>query len=346
MDLTPSTTPEQLAAELRDQLRAGISPRSLAACPKLLGLAVVGAKAASDDPLDRATAAYGLLREIVVVIDGKRNGPIASLLGLATGSRGTLLKERRHRTAELLFISPAHLRTSDREAVLIATLADEVYAADSAYRLRHRHRTTSDQTPATSRLGIDWLDRHQAYRRVWTPVAALRNDLLVLLADLPDEANRYSDIVDRLITMTWRYAQFLTELERFLVDYGGLWLLADVDSEFAAADAIQRIGSLVPFGEADDSWLRLTLAESQAGELEPFGERIEADEIGQLLLGAWLAWAKACVCPAQSPDAQRCGVHAWLAAADEFSQLIDRDWLAVADWYRLPEAGQPLSPRA
>jgi hypothetical protein len=142
------------------------------------------------------------------------------------------------------------------------------------------------------------------------------------------------------MTMSWRYAQYRIELERFIADYGGLWLLADIDSEIAAADAVQRIGVLVPFGAADDSWLRLVLHDTGTGELEPFSDQLMADERGQELLGAWLAWAKECSCEVGEPNPEACTVHDWIAAADDFSRLLDEDWVAVADWYRLDKQGE------
>ena len=240
MDFADAPTPEDLASELAAMLRHGVTTRTLAACPNVLSLALVRAKAASDNVADRATAAYGLLRELVVVVDGRHPGPAATLLGLATGTRSTLLKERRRQTAELLFVSPAHLRTSDREAALIEGLADELYAADSAYRLRHRHRTAGERPPERSGLRINWLEQHRSYRRIWTPLSAVRNDLHVLrlyLAD-DDEEQRQQAIADRLCSITWHWTKFLAAVQKFVREQGGLWLLADADSEITAADAI------------------------------------------------------------------------------------------------------------
>jgi hypothetical protein len=343
MDEEGPSTPDEVAADLRRALRTGVTAKALAVCPAVLALSVVHGKSASDHPHDLAAAAHGLLREVVVFADGERNGPAATLLGLATGTRGTLLKHRRQLVADQLFISVAHLRTSEREIALIEGVAEELYALDSAYRLRHKHRTQREREPPRSRLGVDWLDRHQAYRRVWTPVEAMRRDVVVLLGLLQDES-QHSSIVERLILITWRYAQFITELERFVIDYGGLWLLADVESEVAAAQAVQRLTFLVPLGEADDSWLRLSLLDSESGELEPFADRIEREDAGQEVLGAWLEWAKVFACTTGcDPSVPGCRVHQWLEAADELSELLDADWLAVADWYRLTE---PQSSRA
>jgi hypothetical protein len=332
MDLMQPATPEDLAAELAGTLRTGITTKALLRCPVILALALVGAKAATDDDADRAVAAYGLLRELVISVDGEPSGAIATLLGLATGTRGTLLKERRRQAAELLHISAAHLRTSEREDAMIEALADELYAADSAYRLRHRHRSEPERPPEQSRLGVDWLKQHRSYRRIWTPLSGVRNDLHVLRRYLAAAEEDRPAISDRLASMTWHWARFLTTIERFVEEQGGLWLLADIDSEIAAAAAIYRLHVLVPLGENDNSWLRILLAETPHEEMDGFGDKlIAAGEQRRELMSAWVAWAS---CPQADDSDCDCKLHAWLRAADHFIQLIDEDWYRIADFYR------------
>jgi len=310
--------------------------RSLERCPHILALEIVAAKAASKARADVAVAADGVVREAVRAVDeGEPEGPHATLLALAPGFRGTLLKQRRPAVAGKLGVSADHLRDY-REDGLLEAVADELYAADSAYRLRQRHRSEPERPPAASRVGINWLERHEAYRRVWTPVASLRDDLVVLLDFLRREA-AWPDIADRLMNQLWRYAQFTRELERFIAGYGGLWLLADIDSEVAAASAIRRIDWEVPLGEADSSWLRLTLAETPSEELDAFIDRMLAAERGKELLDVWQDWAKSCACDLKAPDLEGCEVHRWMDACDQFVRLIDADWYRLADYYRTSE---------
>jgi hypothetical protein len=127
--------PEELAAELVGMLRTGVTTQQLRRCPAILGLAVTKAKAASESPNDVAVAAHTLLREAAARADDEASGAAAMLLGLAPGSRGALLKDRRRRAAEALHVSPEHFR-KEREPLLLEAVADELYAADSAYRLR------------------------------------------------------------------------------------------------------------------------------------------------------------------------------------------------------------------
>ena len=306
-------------------------------CPGLLSLAVVAAKAASPDRADRAVAGEGIIREAAVRVDAGTHGAASTLLGLAPGTRGSPLKERRRLIADdLLHVHVDHFRKV-REEPLIEAVADEIYASDSAWRLRQGHRAAGERGPADTRVGVNWLERHEAYRRVWTPIAALRDDLIVLLELLRSEAD-WPDIADRVMNQLWRYTQFLRELDRFVEEMGGLWILADIESEVAAADAIRRIGWHVPFGEADNSWLRLTLGETPGEELEPFIDRVYPAERGKEMMTVWLDWAKTCGCNLEAPDPVRCEVHRWVSACEQFIRLIDEDWYRIADYYRTGES--------
>lgn len=340
--LAQSPTAEDLARELRNCRQAGVTNRTLLACASILDLTVIRARAATEEPEDRAVAARDLLRELAVRVDGERNGPVATLMGLATGGRGFLLSERRRLVAQMLSITVDHLRTSDREQRLIGALADELYATDSAYRLRHRHRTESERVPVESRLGVDWLERFQAYRRVWTPLYAARNDVWVLLTYFREEADQ-DDIGDRLVNISWRWAQFQIELDWFIREYGGMWLFSDAEREFALSDALHRAELSVPFGEMDDSWVRTVLKDAAHQELDPFRTAMLAQDLGREMLKSWAEWGRGCACNLEKPEPERCVVHRWIGAVDEVTAIIDEDWLLIADWYRIPT--EPLSNR-
>lgn len=337
--------PTELAVELSGLLRAGVTTERLRTCPAVLSLALTRAKSASDQTEDLAVAAYALIAEAAVRVDDGAHGPAGYLLGLAAGSRGSLLKDRRRWAAEALHVSTEHLR-KEREPLLIEAVAEEVYAADSAYRLRHRHRSQPERPPERSGLGVDWLAQHRSYRRIWTPLSGLVNDLYVLRRYLIAPEEDQPAIADRLANITWHWARFELALQRFVEEQGGLWLLADMESEIAAADAIYRLRFHVPLGETDNSWLRGLLIESPHQELEAFGDKlIEAGERRRELMSAWVAWAGC----ARSDDepACACGFHAWRAATAQFIRLIDEDWYRIADYYRqsdLDPAG--LDPRS
>lgn len=324
-------SPADLAAELGGLLRPGVTTEGLRQCPSILGLALTNAKSASDGDADLAVAAHTLISEAAKRADGGNHGSASTLLGLAPGTRGSLLKDRRRQAAQALHVSAEHFR-KEREDSLVEAVADELHGADSAYRLRHRHRMEAERSPEQSGLGIDWLEQHRSYRRIWTPVSGMRSDLVVLRQYLTAEDEDQPAIADRLVNISWHWARFCLALERFVKEQGGLWLLADMDSEIAAAEAIYQLGLLVPLGETDNSWLRTLLAEAPHEELEGFGDLlIEAGERRRELMGAWLDWAS---CPEPNDSGCECDLHAWFRAADGFIRLIDGDWYRVADFYR------------
>jgi hypothetical protein len=332
--LIPS--PADLAAELTELLRGGVTINGLRNCSSVLALPLARAKSASDDAHDLAVAAHTLITEAAIRADGGAAGAATRLLGLAPGTRGSLLKDRRRWAAEVLHVSVEHLR-KDREPLLLEAVADELYGADSAFRLRQRHRIEPERSPEQSGLRVDWLAQHRSYRRVWTPLCGARNDLNILRRYLDADDVDEAAIADRLCSLSWYWAMFLIALTRFVQEQGGLWLLADAESEIAAADAIYKVQFYAPLGEADNSWLRTLLADTEHEELDGFSDRlVAAGERRQELMAAWVAWASQCDDEGDADDCT-CSLHVWLRAAEQFIRLIDEDWYRVADYYRASE---------
>jgi len=400
---TELPSPEALSSDLAAMLRTGVTVERCRAASALLALELVRAKAATPSADDLAVSASNLIREACAAVDGIDTGATALLLGIAPGSRGRLLKDRRRDAADLLGYSVEHLR-KDREPLLLEAIADELYAMDSAYRLRHRHRTEAERGPQESGLKIDWYEQHRRYGRLWTPIVALRADLLVMVdwmreiraevatvsiapgGELPvvvDGAgvSTAGDVVaagivygvqvdaewwrhfnERCAQMTWRLAQHSREFVAFVERDGGVFLMADAESEVRAVDALYRVGIYLPFGDANVSWFRRLLADVPHEELDVFMERLFADEARwSPMFRKWLGWAEellesgdvtsepdaasptlmaerdedspeAITRAAPEEPASMCGK--WLAAAEELITLVEADWFRVADWYR------------
>ena len=309
---TELPSPEALAADLAAMLRTGVTVERCRAASALLALELVRAKAATSSPNDLAVSANSLIREACAAVDGIDTGAMAILLGIAPGWRGRLLKDRRRDAAGKLAYSVEHLR-KDREPLLLEAVADELYAMDSAYRLRHRHRTEAERQPQESGLRIDWYEQHRRYGRLWTPIVALRADLLVMvdwMREIRAEAENaaiapgsaapvvadaagasvagdvmaagvvYGVQVDaewwrhfneRCAQMTWRLAQHSREFVAFVERDGGVFLMADAESEVRAVDALYRVGIYLPFGDANVSWFRRLLADVPHQELDEAG---------------------------------------------------------------------------
>lgn len=308
----PDISPEQITADLAGLLRSGAT---VAACRKgevLTKLTIVHAKAATDRPDDLAAAASHLIAEACARVDDIKDGDTAILLGLATGWRGRLVKERRHELARRRAVSPEQIRQG-HEPHMLAAVADEIYAMDAAHRLRHRHRTEIEENPTKSTLKVDWLEQHRQYGRIYTPVVALRADLLVLavwlqelrkedqpddathhvLNDLKVDADWWLHVNERLAQMTWRMAQFHAALVRFVDEHGGLWLLSDPESEVQATDALYRLGLFLPFGDANFAWTRRLLAEVEHSELDVFMAALfDREDRWAAYRTAWLGWVE------------------------------------------------------
>lgn len=302
--------PEQIASDLAGMLRTGVTVDACRNSAALTALAIVAAKAPSSERNDLAVAAANLVREASARVDDGTSGPTAILLGAAPGSRRRPLKERRRQAAEALYIQPETLR-KDREPLLLEAVADEIYAMDSAYRLRHRHRSDAERDPLDSGLRVDWLAQHRSYRRIWTPITALRNDLLVLIEYLseiraagqvpfpetavadgqaPVASARWFKLTDRCANLTFWLARFTGELGEFVERDGGLWLLADAEAETQAADAMFRIVYHLPFGEANNSWARSLLARTPSGELAELITLLDDDADWDVVRRMWLEW--------------------------------------------------------
>lgn len=339
---------KQIAQELEAALIPGVTLGALTEMPTMLSLGIVHAKALSDQPEDLAAAASGLLKEACARVDGERDGAVATLLGVAEGMRGVKLMRRRQKAAERIPASKDHFRKFKENDLLLA-VGEDLVTLDSTFQARLNQDAQIPEA-TESRLKINWLARHEAYQRIWSPVSALRGDLVILLGYLRQNVAAgveleqttdqspvpWPDIADRGMNLMWRRAQFTSAVERFTEDFGGLWLLSDPNQESRAAEAIHKLNAGGPGGDADDSWLRLRLTEAKNGELDDFMNVVYANEHGTEVLRMFLDWAARCKCSLDENAAPRttCNVHQWLAACDEYIDLISEDWDKVADYYR------------
>jgi hypothetical protein len=183
-----------------------------------------------------------------------------------------------------------------------------------------------------------------------------------IVAEVPVDTEWWRHFNERCAHMTWRLAQHSREWVAFVERDGGLFLMADADSEVRAVDALYRVGVYLPFGDANVSWFRRLLADVPHQELDVFMEQLLADdERWPPNCAAWLGWATdlldsgdvtaalgtaspslmaeqeddiplTITATAPAEPVSMCG--RWLAAAEELISLVEADWFRVADWYR------------
>lgn len=268
-------------------------------------------------------------------------------LGLVAGTKLWSSGDRRKKAAEVYGLSVDRFRKA-YEPVLFEQLAEGILTACHDKELRQARLHMEQRHPADSRLAVQWVERFEAYYRVWTPAYALAANLEAAIktrrdepADHlpwdPDSAEPY-DPLDQADGYgryaLYAYAQFQLEVKKFMTRHGGLWLLSDVDVEQQVADAVYRIGWHNPLNEDDDSWLRRFLADSRHEEPQHFAQMLKATNIGSQTLLEWQEYVASCDCPDLDHGEERCQVHATIQACHEYCDLIEADWVKIADWYR------------
>lgn len=284
-------------------------------------------------------------------VDGLGGGSMQDsaeyLLGLFPGTALWSGALRRSKAADLFGVASETFRKK-HEKELLGLVADEILSACHDARLRstradmeqHRH-------PADSRLAVQWVERFEAYYRIWTPAYALAADLEAALETyLEEPADHYPwdpesvepyDPVRQAegyghSALYW-LAQFHLEIKRFKSKHGGLWLLSDAETEQQVADAVYRIGWHNNLSDGDESFLRRHLADSRHEEVEHFWKVIQSFSDGQRINANWQRIIRDGV---DLKESDKSSSQVWLtiAACREYCDLIDNDWLRIADWYR------------
>ncbi len=316
-----------------------------------------------------------VLRQAVERIGGGELGDAASyLFGLVQGTRGRTPTELRNLAADCYEMKAENFRKS-KEPTVIEQTAEQVLALCREDNLRVARSKMERREPADSRLAVQWVERFEAYYRIWTPVIALGGDLAAYRStlneperrwDLPDEPGRRLDPMSLetehytqeyqaegyIRFAMFRFAQVLWELRQFMIRHGGFWLLSDSETETAVTDAIYRISWHSPNNERDDSWMRTVYSKAD-GELHTFQHFIETTTLGSATHREFQEWAAQCQCTwdeGRSSDARGsyfataktdaaineiCSLHQVIEACSDYCELIDVDWTKIADWYRI-----------
>ena len=302
----------------------------------------------ADDDVEPA-AIVELLRKAVDTLGGGSLQEAAEYsLGLVDGTALWSSKMRRDKAADRYGIVAETFRKKP-EHELLEQVAEGVLAQCHDARLRRtRLDMENHRHPADSRLAVQWVERFEAYYRIWTPVYALAADLEAALITYTHEPSDHypwdptstEPYVPEMHAQAYarsalyHYANYQLELKRFMSKHGGLWLLSDADTEKEVADAIYRVGWHNPLNEDDDSFLRRHLADSRHEEAEHFTQILHSFPIGERIHDEWQAFVIEGL--GKDSDEQKTGsqVHLTIQACKEYCDQIDADWLKIADWYR------------
>ena len=358
---------EDLVSDLSRLRRAGFPAARHLTLPALGGVA----ERVVDEPnLPLAAKIESALTSAISNLDQGEYGDAAlALFGLAEGMRAWSSADRRERAAQQLERS-ADTFQRRYEGNLLADIADKLLALCAAETMRGAREDLERRHPAESRLAVQWVQRFEAYYRMWTPAWALGADLTayrstMLETDRPydrepgtfgpgdpgytQERQAEGYATDAL----YRWAWFQWHLRQFMLEHGGMWLLSTTEAETRAADLVYEIEwHVTVFNERDQSWLRNAVSQSRAQELDHFHAMLESTATGSARLGEWLEWCQGCHCTWENAaetendshfptnDSARgvaasCQPHKVVSACQAYCTLIEEEWLKIADWYHL-----------
>lgn len=299
-------------------------------------------------PNDRSPAAIeDLVRKAVKHLDGGDYQAAAEYtFGLIGGTKLALSVDRRRLAANVFNVLPETFRKK-HEKEIVDYVAEGVLALCHEQAMRVAHLGMQQRHPADTRLAVAWVERFEAYYRIWTPVYALQADLEAALATYkkepsshlpwdPDSAESFDPVKEAQgyarSSLYW-YARFLLAEKRFIDERGGLWLFSDAEVEVMVSDSVYRIGWHNPINEENDSWLRRKLADSRYQEAEHFYRSLQGSSMGEHIHSLWQQFVLYGHESELNGDTSASQVHSTTAACDQYRRSVDDDWTKIADWY-------------
>lgn len=357
-----------LVAELKQVREKGLLALRMMQLPELSSIAVLLDEADSLQYAQEPMPREAVLRRGVESLGGGDAGTsLAKNFGMRPELRVAPSAERRRAAADVYGRDSESFRTSVEER-LLQELAEALLRLVHERRLRVAHRALERRHPAESRLAVQWVERFEAYYRVWSPVWALGADLTAYRSTLLEAERPYDRPPGTLGPedpgetqegqaegygrfALYRFARFLWELQQFMNRYGGMWLLSSAEAEREVIDTVYRIHwHATPFNERDESWLRNAVQDSRGREMDGFLELVSRTTIGRATHDEWQEWVTTCQCywnPSEEPTPQEhfptaahhegiltaCQVHQVVAACGRYCDLVDTEWRRIADWY-------------
>lgn len=359
---------EAVVTELKLIRRKGITRMGRLDLPALRQAAVVSGQVQEEERAGPYVIER-LLRTALADIGGgaiEDGGPIANagavVFGLMPGTRGKTPKQLREEAKDFFGIGFNRFR-DHYEGIIIDEMTQQILGRCHDHELRLAARAMEQRLPIASRLAVDWLDRFRAYYAMWSPIigtavsiAAYRSTLLEADRpyDRPPTAEEPEGYTQELQAQRygWEalffFAEYLAQLRRFQIKFGGLWLLSSKATECEVADAAYLVRYRTPFTEQEQSFLECKYGEA-AEQLHTFS-RLKAEDphfIG--LHESWQRFLDTCTCTwdaGQPPERglfhtdrtvatinEDCQPHQVISAANNYCTIIDSEWDLIADWY-------------
>lgn len=269
-------------------------------------------------------------------------------LGLTPGTALWSAAERRERAADEFGASVETFRKR-HERELLGQVADAILVLCQQGRMRQANVALQERRhPADSRLAVQWIERFEAYNRMWTPAWALAADLEAAISTYQEEPSEYApwdpdgeptydrDEQARAYgrSALFRLTSFWLQLKGFMAQHGGMWLFSDPQVEEDVSDAAYRIGWHNPLTAEDESFLRQHLADARHQEATHFWAIVQSLPMGVNIEQKWQKMILDGV--DASTEREKAASQVWLtiSACHDYCNLVDDDWLKIADWYR------------
>ena len=362
--IPPEPDYETLVEELQTVRRKGIVELRRLHLPEL-ARAVAASGAGRDGRPISAPDIERLVRAAVDDMGGGRWGRVAAIMfGLAEGTRGDAPSLLRREAAEEFKPGGSFSNWRNNwERRVIGQIAEVIVSLCREYDMRLAQIESERRPPVATRLAVAWLERFEAYHRIWTPTYGLGADLVAYRStlleedrpwdidpspDFPDGYTQELQATGYASYALFHFASHLAAVESFKTRFGGLWLLSGKQAEAEVMDAIAGIRLASPFSEQDDTHLRRIYGEVSF-DLNQFRERESTDNILDDLHREWQAFVASCACTPESvverghfataqTDAgisEICQLHEIVSSANAFCVIIDDDWDRIADWYHI-----------
>lgn len=344
-----STAPtyDALLANLKQVRHVGAGRLRREKLPALRQMAVLLDLCDPDDT-EPAPLVDALRRAVDGLGGGVEQDAAEYILGLTRGSSLWRTSERRGEAAKLLTVQPETFR-KNYEAPLLEQVAEQLLGLLHDAHLRvARVEMVERRHPADSRLAVQWVERFEAYYRIWTPVYSLAANLEAAIdtyAEKPSEHLPWDPDSEQAYQPYWQargyarsalynYARFQLELKRFMSSHGGLWLASDAQTEQDIADAVYRIGWHNDLNDEDDSWLRRMLADARREETEHFWNVVQAFSQGIHIHDLWQRMVEKGIGLTTDEEKQSSQARLTIQACRDYTRLVDQDWVRIADWYK------------
>jgi len=317
---------KDLVRDLRRMVALGIGrlPDDIA-LPALFELVLVHQDVVSAGSLSVVLAGERAVRRAIDTFDGTAAHPVLlALFGLIPELNAALAKQRRRAAADRARSNPDTF-VRHGEPRYLELLARRLLELETEVRLRAER---AGPPPDPAEVRATWLERFTCYQRIASILRQLRLDLLAVLVTYRQDFGETSQ-VDYLDTTLWYLARFLSEVDAFGKDMGGIWMMPDPAADDDAKSAIDLVVWDTPFNERGRSWLRTTLAQVTNGELFDFAERVHDGPDGNELMGLWEQWLRTCRCDLDREPSQDCRPHRVVDQAERFDIVMEENWTAV-----------------